>query len=74
MAASKKAVKKELKSNDSQLYVISSNMDNDLYPMSLQEAMTELDEWGISSEEIVTIYKLVPYKKYKAGQRYVEIK
>lgn len=71
--ATKKTVKKVVNAKP-QLYAMNSTADNDLnYPTTLDDIMITLSDWDFSDAEVVTVYKLVPYKKYRGGSNYVEI-
>lgn len=79
MAAPKKSVKKTAtkKKAVEKLYALSSTQDESLNePMhSMEEVMTALEyEWDIREDEIITLYELVPIKKFKSGQKFVEVK
>lgn len=72
--ATKKAAKKEA----NKLYAISSSVNGDLgYSIASMEEVDRVlsGEWSwYDSNEVVTVYELVPVKKYKMGPVYVEVK
>lgn len=73
MAVKKKATTKE---TSKKMYAMNSTVDQELnYPIDGDEALkTALDDWDWYVDEIVTVYELVPVKKYKKGANYVEVK
>ena len=57
------------------LYAMNSSTDDDLYrPMPMSDIRERLDSWEFDDDEIINVYELKLVKKYKAGQRYVEVK
>lgn len=57
------------------MYAMNSTSDFELYdPKTKDEVDKTLDDWEFEDGEVVTVYELVPVKRYKKGVKYVEIK
>lgn len=73
--ATKKAGKNS-KAQDKK-YVMNSNIDDDFGSVlgSVEQATSMLEnQWDWYDDEIVTVYELVPVKKYMKGASFVEVK
>ena len=71
-----KKVSKNSKAQNKQ-YVMNSNVDGDAGPIldSMEQVTSMLEnQWDWYENEIVTVYELVPVKKYKKGPSFVEVK
>lgn len=64
--------KKVTKKTEPQLYSIDSSYGLEGPIEGLEGVKEQLEEWAFDDDETVTVYKLVPFKKYKKSQGYVE--